>query len=151
MQNNKPDELGHLLLNASRRLKWSLAGRLADVGLTFPQWMVLNDIYVIEKEKKESCYLTPASVAERLNVDRPTISGIIERLEKNSWVYRIINAEDRRSYIIMLTDKAKELMSELETLGNQAIEKAVKGFTDDELKQLKQYLQRIIDNLMLQK
>lgn len=149
MKNVLSDELGHMLLDSSRRLKWNLAGRLADVGLTFPQWMVLNDIFTSGDLSDANLSLTPAAISERLNVDRPTISGIIERLEKSSWVYRAVNPEDRRSCIIMLTDKAKELMDELAELSRLTMEQAIKDFDESEITQLKQYLRRIIDNLTL--
>lgn len=149
MQNNLSDDLGQMLLDSSRRLKWNMTGRLADVGLTFPQWMVLNDIYIHEASEKDKLRLTPAAIAEGLNIDRPTISGIIERLEKHGWVYRAGNPEDRRSYIITLTGKAKELMSELEELRRLTMEQAKKGFSSEEISQLKQYLKRIIDNLTI--
>lgn len=151
MQNCKSDDLCHMLMNSSRLLKWNLTGRLGDVGLTSPQWMVLNDIMVHEDSGDISMSLTPASIAERLNFDRPTVSGIIERLEKQSWVYRVINPEDRRSYIIMLTDKTKELMSELEELSSLTVEQALKGFTEAEISQFNQYLKRVINNLHYKK
>jgi len=143
------EELGLMLLDSSRRLKWNMAGRLTDVGLTFPQWMVLNDISGQEISGAETCNLTPAAISGRLNIDRPTVSGIIERLEKSGWVSRSDHPEDRRSCIIMLTEKARDLISELEELRHLTMEQAISGFSADEIAQLKQYLGRIIGNLKL--
>ena len=144
-----PDDLGQMLLDSSRRLKWNMTGRLIDVGLTFPQWMVLNDIFTHADSEGDKYNLTPAAVAGRLSVDRPTISGIIERLEKGGWIYRADHPEDRRSYIVMLTGKATELMSELEEQRKLTMDQAIRGFSEDETTLLKQYLQRIINNLKL--
>ncbi len=144
-----PDDLGLMLLDSSRRLKWNMTSRLTDVGLTFPQWMVIYDISNREVSGADRSDSTPAAISGRLNVDRPTVSGIIERLEKNGWVFRSGHPEDRRSCLIMLTAKAKELVSELEQQRKLAVEQAMKGFSEEEMLQLRQYLGRIIDNLKL--
>lgn len=149
MQNGLSDDLGQMLLDSSRRLKWNMTGRLTDVGLTFPQWMVLSDIFTHGDCENVRFNLTPATIAGRLNIDRPTISGIIERLEKNGWIYRAVHPEDRRSFIIMLTEKAMELMSEIEEQRKRTMEQAMRGFSEEEISQLKQYLQKIIDNLKI--
>jgi len=141
------DDLGMMLLDSSRRLKWNMTSRLSDVGLTFPQWMVIYDIAGREASVADGSDSTPAAISGRLNVDRPTVSGIIERLEKNGWVFRCGHPEDRRSCIIMLTTKAKELVSELEQQRQLAVEQAMRGFSEEEMLQLRQFLGRIIDNL----
>lgn len=138
-----------MLLDSSRRLKWNMSSRLTDVGLTFPQWMVLKDISGQEASGADTFNLTPAAISGRLNIDRPTVSGIIERLEKSGWVFRSDHPEDRRSCIIMLKEKARELISELEELRQLTMEQAIRGFSEEEITQLKQYLERIIDNLKL--
>lgn len=143
------DDLGLMLLDSSRRLKWNMTSRLMDVGLTFPQWMVIYDISGRNATVTDGSDCTPATISGRLNVDRPTISGIIERLEKNGWVFRSVHPEDRRSCIINLTAKAQELVSELEQQRQLAVEQAIQGFSKEEILQLKQYLGRIIDNLKL--
>lgn len=149
MHKKMSDDLGHMLMSSAKLIKWDLSGRLGDVGLTSPQWMVLSDIFVHEDSEDINLKLIPAAIAERLNIDRPTISGIIERLEKQGWVYRVNNPEDRRSYIIMLTNKAKLIMSKLDELSSLTMEQALKGFAEEEISQLKQYLHRIINNFAI--
>ena len=40
-------------------------------------------------------------------MDRTTVSGVIDRLEKQGLVKRIDDPEDRRGYLILLTEKGK--------------------------------------------
>ena len=43
-------------------------------------------------------------------LDCSTLTGIIDRMERNGYVERRPNADDRRSLLICLTDKAQELV-----------------------------------------
>ncbi|OGO77752.1 MAG: hypothetical protein A2Y23_03910 [Clostridiales bacterium GWB2_37_7] len=145
------NNLGYLLNKAARMTKWDLNNALADEGITSTQFGLIKDIYFNEKrcidEEEKLQRLTPAAIAERLNSDRPTISCMIERLVKQNLAYRISNPKDRRSQIILLTDKAKEIMPMLEFLGDKTMEKAIKGFDEHEEALLKLFLTRIIENL----
>lgn len=140
------DDLGYLLNKASRFTKWELNNKLGEIGLTSSQWEVLKDLYMYEKMEDDNVNHTPASIAQRLRYDRPTISGIIERLVKQGWAYRVMNTSDRRSHMIMLTDKARWLMPKMEGLRDNAIQEAIKSFNKSELVELKKYLSRIINN-----
>jgi|GEM_PF-925900 len=145
------NNLGYLLSKAARMTKWDLTNALQAEGITAAQFGLIKDIYITERLFQEEAEmlqrLTPAAIAERLHADRPTISCMIERLVKQDWVCRACNPKDRRSQIILLTDKAKALMPELEILGEQTMSKATKDFDETELEQLKKFLHRIIENL----
>lgn len=145
--NTNDRNLGYYLSKASRLTKWVLNSRLAELGLTASQWSVLKDIYVNERLQGDQQDFTPASIAQRLHSDRPTISGIVERLVKQGWLLREENPNDRRSQLIRLTEKAWELMPRLEEEGYGVMELAVVDFNEEELRELKKYLNRIINNL----
>lgn len=137
------DNFGYLLNMASRQMKWQFNNRLKDLELTSSQWAVLKDLSI----NKSSSDATPASIAERLYIDRPTLSGIIERLMKRGWVYSVANPNDRRSQIISLTEKAKNTVPQLEKLSSLTIEHSLQGFSAEEIDSLKGYLKKIIINL----
>lgn len=143
--------LGYLINKASRLTKWDLNNALASLGITSAQWGLIRDIFLTESicssEDERLHKLTPAAIAERLHADRPTVSCMLEKLVKQGWTYRISNPKDGRSQIILLTDKTRDIMPELELLGDRTIGKAIKGFNDNEVEQLKQYLIRMIENL----
>lgn len=140
----KYTSVGYLINKASKATKWDLSNRLSDLGLTASQFAVIKDIQICEAKELDA---TPAEIAKRLNSDRPTISGILERLVKQGWVYRVMHPEDRRSHFIKLTDKSKENLAILEELSNKTMEGALKGFKKEELQDFADYLQRIIENL----
>lgn len=145
------DNLGYLVNKAARMMKWDLNNSLLKLDITQAQWGLIREIYRSEmlcsNEEERLNKLTPAAIAERISADRPTVSCMLEKLVKQGWAYRISNPKDRRSQIILLTDKAKEFMPTLERLSEDTLKKAATGFDDNELAQLKLYLARIIENL----
>jgi DNA-binding MarR family transcriptional regulator len=145
------ENLGYLINKAARLTKWDLNNSLTKLGITSAQWGLIRDIFITEKmcsdDEERFHKLTPAAIAERLRADRPTVSCMIEKLVKQDWAYRISNPKDRRSQIILLPDKVKELMPQLDILSESTLRKATKGFDENEVEHLKQYLVRIIENL----
>lgn len=146
--NNNINSLGYLLNKSSRLIKGKLNDPLKQLGLTSSQLALLKDIQIQEEIGSEPINFTPACIAERLNSDRPTVSGIIERLSKKSLISINQNPTDRRSQIIELTDKSRELLPELENISIEAEQNAIKGLTDKEVEILKVLLRRIITNMI---
>lgn len=53
--------------------------------------------------------LPPSQIARHIMVKSSTVTGIIDRLEQKSLVYRLRNSPDRRVITIQLTEAGKEL------------------------------------------
>lgn len=138
------NNMGYLMNKATRLMKWDLTNKLQEFGLTSAQWSVLKDLSCHEGSDK--VLATPAAIAERLNVDRPTMSGIINRLTQKGWVTADVNPEDRRSQIIKLTDKAVGAMERIEELSRETVDVALNGFSKEEISALKGSINRIINN-----
>lgn len=78
-------------------LKKDLPIRPSEMG-------VLN--IIVQKEDK----FTPLMLAELLEVSKPMITSYITVLEKKGYIYKEVLKEDKRSFFVMPTDKAKELV-----------------------------------------
>jgi len=79
---------------------------IKEYNLTVSQLFLLLALY----EKDAS---TPQELSSKLALNSSTLTGILDRLESKGLITREINASDRRSIIIRLTDKAKELKDKL--------------------------------------
>jgi MarR family transcriptional regulator for hemolysin len=144
--NYNSNNIGYLLNNAARAIKWQLNRRLEEHNLTSAQWAVLKDLHMNEIFNS-NLSTTPASIAERLNMDRPTMSGIVNRLLKSQWIETTQNPEDKRSQILRLTDKSREIISVLEGLSDDIVSLALKDFKEEEARVLTKLLQKIMSNL----
>ena len=74
-----------------------------------PSEMGLLNIVVRHKEN-----LTPLALAEIMAVSKPMIAAHIQALEKKGYIFKEQSSEDKRSFFVRPTDKARELCAEYE-------------------------------------
>ncbi|HDW3057556.1 TPA: MarR family transcriptional regulator [Bacillus cereus] len=135
------DNLGYLLHKISVMTKTELTNQLKEYNITAQQWAVLKNISFYPNGT------TPAMIADRLLADRPTITGIIQRLLQKGWIVTKHNPSDKRSHLVSLTDKASSLIHEIEHVSNDVIKIAVMNIPKDEIEITMNVLKNIIQNL----
>lgn len=91
---------------ASKTLSESLNNRLMKHDVTKSQWIAM---YYINRED----FLTQKDLAELMGASQPTITGVLDRLEKQSFIERKEHDQDKRKKVIVLTDKGKEINKKL--------------------------------------
>jgi len=96
---------GHICFNVGRVMRrvyeyYDL--RLSPFNLTTPQFMVFSALWIGDG-------ITIGELGQRVALDGSTITGILDRMEKNGYVERRPNVEDRRSALVYLTQKAREV------------------------------------------
>lgn len=143
---NTGDDIGYLLNKAARLMKSRVNQRLAEIGLTFPQFLVIRYLYDHEISEADTLIITPALIAERLGYDRPTMTGILDRLVKQGFVTRKNHPEDRRSQRIGLTGKSRELIETMNVFCGEVNDQALTGFGDNEYHTFKNCLVRVMEN-----
>jgi DNA-binding MarR family transcriptional regulator len=95
-------DIGYLLNKATRQFRLRLGDSLADAGLTPQQAAVLMAV-----ARSDSGRLTPGSIAEAIDTDAATTSGLLDRLSRDGWLDAVPNPDDGRSRLIGLTVKAE--------------------------------------------
>ncbi len=136
----------YLLNKAAHFLKCRIDRRLSEIGLTFSQFRMIECLYENEKEGGNNP-LCPATLADDMHCERPTMTGLIDRLERQSLVERNSNPKDRRSQTILLTDKARSLVDIMDHTFTETRSQALAGFSDQECGLLLHYLERMVQNL----
>ena len=99
-------------------LKKDLPIRPSEMG-------VLN---IITKRKEK---FTPVMVADLLGVSKPMIANHISVLEKKDYVYKEFSLDDKRSFYILPTDKAKRLVEDEEKKLNRHLKEIEKHLGKD--------------------
>jgi DNA-binding MarR family transcriptional regulator len=87
--------------------------------------------------------ITQAELSAKSHIDRTTMGGLIDRLEKEGLVDRRSHPEDRRAYRICLTDKGKALEPELTPLAAKALENLTAKLAPQEIETLRGLLEKI--------
>lgn len=75
---------------------------LAELGLTFPQYLVMLVLW-------ESEPLAVSAIGERLHLDSGTLTPLLKRLEAGGFVVRRRDEADERRVLISLTDAGRAL------------------------------------------
>jgi DNA-binding MarR family transcriptional regulator len=122
----------------ARRLQKNF--RQAGLEVTIEQWSVLYHLW------KEDC-LSQQELCKRTFRDKPSITRLIDNLEKQSLVKRIPSKTDRRINLVCLTEPAKNLQQLTIDLANQTMGEALVGVKKEDIDILKEVFQRVYDNL----
>ncbi len=91
--------------------------------------------------------ITQKEICEKLYVSKSTISKIIKNLVEKGYLRKEKDPKDKRVSRIFLTDKKEEIEDLIKDIDEKAENKMLKGFDAEEKNDLKDYLERILDNL----
>jgi MarR family transcriptional regulator for hemolysin len=83
--------------------------RAAGIDLSRPQYRVL---IMIDRNSG----ITQARLAEMLDVEKMTVTGLLDRMEKRGWVERRRDPNDRRAYSLHLLPPARPVVDQLEAV-----------------------------------
>ena len=123
----------------ARRLQKSF--RNAGLEITIEQWSILYHLW------KEDC-LSQQELCNRTFRDKPSITRLIDNLEKLHLVTRVASATDRRINLVCLTDAARNIQQQTIDLANQTMNEALIGISKEETEVVKKVFQQVYDNLM---
>lgn len=75
---------------------------------------------------------TAKKLIEGLKIDPGYLSRIIKRFTKDNFIDRVQSSEDGRLYFLYLTEKGKEILSQLDEMSNSQIEQMIKSLPEKE-------------------
>ncbi|HVX51259.1 MAG TPA: MarR family transcriptional regulator [Chitinophagaceae bacterium] len=131
---------GMASIAVARRLQKNF--RQAGLEITIEQWSVLYHLW------KEDC-LSQQELCNRTFRDKPSITRLIDNLEKQRLVKRVSSKSDRRINLVCLTDEARNLQQLTLDLANQTMNEALVGIAREEIEIVKKVLQQVYDNLTI--
>jgi len=112
----------------------------SGLNLTIEQWSVLYHLWKEDgKSQQELCNATFR--------DKPSITRLVDNLEKINLVKRVASENDRRINRIFLTKQAQKLQEETMKLAEMVLNEALTGVPADKIDVCKEVLQIVYDNL----
>ena len=110
------------------------------LNLTIEQWSVLYHLWKEDgKSQQELCNATFR--------DKPSITRLVDNLEKIGLVKRVASENDRRINKVYLTKQALKLQEETMALAEETLNEALAGVSSDDINLCKEVLQKVYDNL----
>jgi DNA-binding MarR family transcriptional regulator len=128
-------EVFQLIEQVSKKLKQFQRRTMREASLTPAQYFILSLLW--EKDRMPFKDLAAASLTSR-----PTITGIVDSLEKKGLVTREPNPGDRRSLLVSLTEKGRTLRQATPTL-ETIFMSCCSSLTLSETQQLSTLLQKL--------
>ena len=113
----------------------------ARFGISGSQWGVLRTLHRAELEGLSGLRLT--DLGDRLLIRPPSVTGIVDRLEKVGLVVRDGSLEDLRAKLVALTDKGRQLVGQVLAVHGEQIEKVLGCLSLTEQERLHRLLTRV--------
>lgn len=113
---------------------------LAPYELTHTQYKILMLLFRHQEQP-----LRQIDVEIHFSMTNPTVTGIIQNLEKKGLVRRIPNPDDKRSKLLQVTEQALSMQDELFSLGEKMEQQVTAKLSAAERRQLIDLLRKILN------
>ena len=128
-KDNKEIVVVKTLKGIMNAIKQGMECHFKELNLTAPQGMLIT---VLARNKR----MKVSDLSQQLQLSNSTVSGIIDRLEKQDLVERTRSEEDRRVVYVNLSEKAKEEAMEHFKSIEKKLENMLGNATDVELDEI---------------
>ena len=122
----------------ARRLQKNF--KQAGVEITVEQWSVLYHLW-----KKDG--MSQQELCNATFRDKPSITRLVDNLEKLKLVKRVASKEDRRMNLIFITEQALQLEEQTMEIANTTLNESLEGVSAENINICKEVLQLVYDNL----
>lgn len=116
-----------------------LNDKMKDLNLTAGQFPFLMALSHNEG-------ITQDDMANHFHIDKGTVARALRKLEDNEFLYREIDQENRRRYLIYLTKKGKEVIPQIKSIDREWENLVCAKFSNDENGLLFEILQKLAIN-----
>ena len=114
----------------------------AALNLTIEQWSVLYQLWKHDGSSQQE-------LCNRTFRDKPSITRLVDNLEKLQLVKRVPSEADRRINLVYLTKQGVKMEEQTMTLAEQTLNEALTGIPSEHINLCKEILQKVYDNLTI--
>ena len=129
------DRLIFLISKVCQKLIINLQKAFSENGIEVTPIQVMLLFYL---QKNNGLSLT--QISQGLMLENPTVTGLIDRLEKLGYVKRSDHPNDRRVYLVYLTEKGKRVANKALPIVRRLNEQIKEGYSEKEMAGFKKVL-----------
>jgi len=129
------DRLIYLISKVFHKLMINLQKAFSEAGVEVTPVQAMLLFYL---QKKDGSSLT--EISSGLMLENPTVTGLIDRLEKSGYVKRSNHPDDRRVYLIYLTEKGNMAAKRALPIIKKLNEEIKRGYSKEEIENFKKVL-----------
>ncbi|WP_103104736.1 MarR family winged helix-turn-helix transcriptional regulator [Brevibacillus reuszeri] len=130
---------GHKISQTARVFSKTLNGIMSPMGLYSSQWGIILCLHYRSA-------LTQVQLSNYLNVEAPTITRTLTRLEEMGWIIRS-EGDDKRERYVSLSPQAIERFPEWLQAASELETVALRDLDEEELATFNRVLKKMNDNL----
>ncbi|MFP3388850.1 MarR family winged helix-turn-helix transcriptional regulator [Brevibacillus sp. SIMBA_040] len=130
---------GHKISQTARVFSKTLNGIMSPMGLYSSQWGIILCLHYRNA-------LTQVQLSNYLNVEAPTITRTLTRLEEMGWIIRS-EGDDKRERYVSLSPQAIERFPEWLQAASELEAVALRDLDEEELATFNRVLKKMNDNL----
>jgi len=127
---------GFLVVRTARSMKKNLDAKLSELGVTSSQAHVLSTL-------NQEDGLPLSAIGKKVFLDKPAITGLADRLEKDGLVKRRRTPVDRRVIRLFLTSKGKRVITHYEQVIEEIDDDIVSALSSTELHEFRNFLNKV--------
>ena len=116
-----------------------MARHLERLNITYAQLMVLR---VIDNEPG----ITAKEILMQMDTDKATLSGVISRLERDNYIYRVQNEKDGRVRNIYVSEGSEQICQEVNGIEQACMASLMEGIAEEEAAEFLRVLDLFIAN-----
>ena len=140
MNPQKPKSLGFFIIDGARLLRRRFDQEMRHLDMTSAQLQILGRLAHAEG-------INQAQLAGLLDMEPITVSRHVDRMEKAGFVERSPAPQDRRAWLLNLTDKGKALLPGMREIAQRIFAEAQEGLSETERAILMKGLDQVVSNL----
>ena len=139
MPNYSSDRIAVLIKRLSLEIEKLSNPILEPYDLTHSQFKILKYLLLSPPESVKQ-----VDIEHYFSMTNPTITGLVQKLEKKGMIERKINPQDSRSKILCPTQKTLEMRELFMTLGNELERKFTEVLSSKEKQELLKLLKKLL-------
>ena len=137
------EHFGPIIKRIDQLFKIRMNKNLQQLDITATQMHVLLHLYCNDDNK-----ITQKDLANHFEVKHSTMAGILSRLNEKDLIEITVDEQNKKFKNITLTNKAMEKIELMSAQRDETESILLKGFSIEETKRLRAYLERLYDNLV---
>ncbi len=143
-KNEETFSIDFCIKNIGQGIKYTNDKKLAEYELTNQQGRLLGAIFNGLRDGKN---LNRKYLEDVMELKGPSVTSLLNSLEKNGFILRLATKEDGRARQIIVTEKGKQLVDEMEEVFEETEQKLLNGMTKTEKTELKRLLMMVYENI----
>ncbi len=124
-----------LISKVCQKLITNLQNAFSEAGIEVTPIQVMLLFFL---QKNDGSSLT--QISQGLMLENPTVTGLVDRLENSGYVKRSDHPDDRRVYLVHLTEKGNKVANKALPIVKRLNEEIKKGYSKEEIDGFKKVL-----------